>query len=183
MIDKEYMRIDNEDMDLSHRIKRMTDHIVDKVRISGEMTYYDEDVMYIINYFLNRSMKQLTATEITFKQHEYIIHKEEIRHLERHITALKEELQNQKEINKEHQKLNGELQVKITQLETENNNLLKIQEKKGVYITREVAPYIKKLNELEIKTDNLICENRKLQEIIKGKSIQELGMSDLYKED
>ena len=45
MIDKEYMRIDNEDMDLSHRIKRMTDHIVDKVRISGEMTYYDEDVI------------------------------------------------------------------------------------------------------------------------------------------
>ena len=87
------------------------------------------------------------------------------------------------EINEEHQKLNGDLQKKVTQLEIENNNLLKIQETKGVYVTREVAPYIKKLNELEIKTDNLICENKKLQEIIDGKVIQELGTSDLYKED
>jgi len=48
------------------------------------------------------------------------------------------------EIEKEHQKINGELQEKLTKLEK---------------------------------------ENKRLNEIIEGKSIQELGMSDIYKED
>lgn len=54
-----------------------------------------------------------------------------------YILELELELENQKEINEEHQKLNGEL----------------------------------------------IEENKKLKEIIEGKSIQEMGTSDLYKED
>ena len=48
------------------------------------------------------------------------------------------------EIEKEHKKINGELQEKLTELEQ---------------------------------------ENKRLTEIIEGKSIQELGMSDIYKED
>lgn len=65
------------------------------------------------------------------------------------VKLYKKEKEKNKElevINEEHQKLNGELQKKITELETENNNLLKIQE------------------------------------TIKEKVIQEMGMSDLYEE-
>ena len=46
--------------------------------------------------------------------------------------------------NKEHQKLNGELQKKLTKVEN---------------------------------------ENKRLQEIIDGKAVQEMGTSNLYKED
>lgn len=70
------------------------------------------------------------------------------------------------EINKEHKKLNGELQEKYSKLENHYNCRLKDIEM--------LNAHIEKLNG---KIENL-------EETIKGKSIQELGMSDLYyKED
>lgn len=118
MINKEEIEYD---MELSLRIQRICDNINDKVKRNGELSYYDEDVMFVINELLTTSAKSLTATEYVFKQREHLIHKEEIRHLERHIVALKEELQNQKEINKEEQKLNGELQEKLTYYENKED--------------------------------------------------------------
>ena len=63
--------------------------------------------------------------------------KETIDTILQYISELEEDNKNQKEINKEHQKINGNLQKRITELE----------------------------------------------EICKGKSIQEMGTSNLYKED
>ena len=60
------------------------------------------------------------------------------------ILEIIEENERLEEINKEHQKLNGELQEKLTKVEN---------------------------------------ENKRLQGIIDGKVIQELGTSDLYEED
>lgn len=61
-----------------------------------------------------------------------------------YISELEEDNKRQKEINKEHQKLNGELQEKLTRYK---------------------------------------IKNEVLTEIIEGKTIRELGTSDLYKEE
>lgn len=39
---------------LAIRIKRVQDYIIDKVKRNGEMSYYDEDVMYIIQELSER---------------------------------------------------------------------------------------------------------------------------------
>lgn len=69
------------------------------------------------------------------------------------------------EINTEHQKLNGDLQKKYSKLENHYNCRLKDIEM--------LNAHIEKLNR----------QNEKLQGIIDGKVVQEMGMSDLYKED
>lgn len=69
--------------------------------------------------------------------------KNNIEYWKKRCFELEEELQNQKEINKEEQKINGNLQKRITELEK---------------------------------------ENKTLKAINRGKSIRELGVSDLYGE-
>lgn len=83
------------------------------------------------------------------------------------------------EIEKEHQKLNKELQVRITELEEKNDildNNLEI-----AYGEIQRIGNTLKLGEHCI-TDDMIDEIKKLQNLVKGKSIQELGTSDIYKE-
>ena len=72
------------------------------------------------------------------------IRNEKLRKFANDILEVLNENERLKEIEKEHKKINGELQEKLTELEQ---------------------------------------ENKRLTEIIEGKSIQELGMSDIYKED
>ena len=75
-------------------------------------------------------------------------------------------------INEEHQKLNGELQKKLTEYEKQ----LDLDYVEENYVKKSVFLNLLKENG-ELKDRLIIAE-----EICKGKSIQELGMSDLYKE-
>ena len=81
------------------------------------------------------------------------------------IEQLNSRIKELEEINKEHQKLNGELRK-------ENNNL-----------TEQLENNIKELNEKDIALRTVLHENDRLKEDLKGRSIQEMGMSDIYKED
>lgn len=81
------------------------------------------------------------------------------------LDLAKERIKELEEINEEHQKLNGELQEKYTKLENHYNCRLKDIEM--------LNAHIEKLN----------ARIKELEETLKGKSIQEMGMSDLYKED
>lgn len=81
------------------------------------------------------------------------------------IAKLQNRIKELEEIDTEHQKLNGELQEKYSKLENHYNCRLKDIEM--------LNAHIEKLNR----------QNEELQEIIDGKVIQELGTSDMYKED
>lgn len=90
-----------------------------------------------------------------------------------YISGLEEENKKQTELNAQHQKLNGELQKKLTEYEKQ----LDLDYVEENYVKKSVFLNLLKENG-ELKDRLIIAE-----EICKGKSIQELGMSDLYKED
>lgn len=105
---------------------------------------------------------------------------EAVNHIRDYIIELEEEIKDLKEINAEHQKLNGELQKKLTKLEKEKHiwDLTKI-----ACCNAQNCEALNNAIREGLENEKLREENSKLKEIIEGKSIQELGMSDLYKED
>ena len=91
-----------------------------------------------------------------------------------YVSELEEDNKRLEEINEEHQKLNGELQKKLIEYEKQ----LDLDYVEENYVKKSV--FLNLLKENGKLKDRLIIA----EEICKGKSIQELGMSDLYyKED
>lgn len=92
---------------------------------------------------------------------------------------LKYRIKELEEINAEHQKLNGELQKRITELEEIDNK----EARDALHMLLHCALKDKEFETQKEQFYIVLRYIKKLEEICKGKSIQELGMSDLYKED
>ena len=108
---------------------------------------------------------------------------------EKQIAKLKKEIKNLKEIDKQHQKLNGELHVEIEKLKKDNEILKEGNDILGIYVGGGVKEQLKKIvksmiKDIEIATP-LIRRNPK--GILFKTSIQSLAkyakrLNDIYQE-
>lgn len=84
---------------------------------------------------------------------------------EKQIAKLKKENKNLKEIDKEHQKLNGELRLEIEKLKKENEILQEGNEVLGIYHPSiDPAPAIKQLVERQIRQGKAMVEIVKMHQ-------------------
>mgnify|MGYP003116094121 FL=1 len=108
---------------------------------------------------------------------------------DKQIAKLKKENKNLKEIDKQHQKLNGELQLEIQKLKKENEILYEGNDVLGIYVGGGVKDKLKKIvksmiKDIEVATP-LIRRNPK--GILFKTSIQSLAkyakrLNDIYQE-
>ena len=108
---------------------------------------------------------------------------------EKQIAKLKKEIKNLKEIDKQHQKLNGELHVEIEKLKKDNEILKEGNDILGIYVGGGIKEQLKKIvksmiKDIEIATP-LIRRNPK--GILFKTSIQSLAkyakrLNDIYQE-
>ena len=84
---------------------------------------------------------------------------------DKQIAKLKKENKNLKEIDKEHQKLNGELRLEIEKLKKENEILQEGNEVLGIYHPSiDPAPAIKQLVERQIRQGKAMVEIVKMHQ-------------------
>lgn len=93
MISKE--EIENKDMILAIRIKRVFDYIEDEIKEKGEISQFKEDVLYIIHELLERQLSkdELTACEIVVKNRKAMIQVEKEKRTQEYIQQLENKRQ------------------------------------------------------------------------------------------
>lgn len=108
---------------------------------------------------------------------------------EKQIAKLKKENKNLKEIDKEHQKLNGELRTEIEKLKKENEILYEGNDVLGIYIGGGVKDNLKKIIKSMIKDIEVAAPilRRNPKGILFKTSIQSLAkyakrLNDIYQE-
>lgn len=108
---------------------------------------------------------------------------------EKQIAKLKKENKNLKEIDKQHQKLNGELRTEIEKLKKENEILYEGNDVLGIYIGGGVKDNLKKIIKSMIKDIEVAAPilRRNPKGILFKTSIQSLAkyakrLNDIYQE-
>ena len=126
MISKE--EIENKDMILAIRIKRVFDYIEDEIKEKGEISQFKEDVLYIIHELLERQLSkdELTACEIVMKNREAMIQVEKEKRTQEYIQQLENKQQKVIEKLKKDKKKNNELEFIPLQVEKAYNNYYKL---------------------------------------------------------
>ncbi len=126
MISKE--EIENKDMILAIRIKRVFDYIEDEIKEKGEISQFKEDVLYIIHELLERQLSkdELTACEIVVKNRKAMIQVEKEKRTQEYIQQLENKQQKVIEKLKKDKKKNNELEFIPLQVEKAYNNYYKL---------------------------------------------------------
>jgi hypothetical protein len=108
---------------------------------------------------------------------------------EKQISNLKKEIKQLKEIDKKHQKLNGELRVEIEKLKKENEILYEGNDVLGIYVGGGVKEQLKKIVKSMIKDIEVATPviRRNPKGILFKTSIQSLAkyakrLNDIYQE-
>ena len=120
--------IENKDMILAIRIKRVFDYIEDEIKEKGEISQFKEDVLYIIHELLERQLSkdELTACEIVMKNREAMIQVEKEKRTQEYIQQLENKQQKVIEKLKKDKKKNNELEFIPLQVEKAYNNYYKL---------------------------------------------------------
>lgn len=120
--------IENEDMVLAIRIKRVFDYIEDEIKEKGEISQFKEDVLYIIHELLERQLSkdELTACEIVVKNRKAMIQVEKEKRTQEYIQQLENKQQKVIEKLKKDKKKNNELEFIPLQVEKAYNNYYKL---------------------------------------------------------
>lgn len=126
MISKE--EIENKDMILAIRIKRVFDYIEDEIKEKGEISQFKEDVLYIIHELLERQLSkdELTACEIVVKNRKAMIQVEKEKRTQEYIQQLENKQQKVIEKLKKEKKKNNEIEFMPLQIEKAYNNYYKL---------------------------------------------------------
>ena len=108
---------------------------------------------------------------------------------DKQIAKLKKEIKNLKEIDKQHQKLNGELHVEIEKLKKDNEILKEGNDILGIYVGGGVKEQIKKIVKSMIKDIELATPliRKNPRGVLFKTSIQSLAryakrLNDIYQE-
>ena len=108
---------------------------------------------------------------------------------EKQIAKLKKEIKNLKEIDKQHQKLNGELHVEIEKLKKDNEILKEGNDILGIYVGGGVKEQLKKIVKSMIKDIELATPliRKNPRGVLFKTSIQSLAryakrLNDIYQE-
>ena len=108
---------------------------------------------------------------------------------DKQIAKLKKEIKNLKEIDKQHQKLNGELHVEIEKLKKDNEILKEGNDILGIYVGGGVKEQLKKIVKSMIKDIELATPliRRNPKGVLFKTSIQSLAryakrLNDIYQE-
>ena len=120
--------IENEDMVLAIRIKRVFDYIEDEIKEKGKISQFKEDVLYIIHELLERQLSkdELTACEIVMKNRKAMIQVEKEKRTQEYIQQLENKQQKVIEKLKKDKKKNNELEFIPLQVEKAYNNYYKL---------------------------------------------------------
>ena len=120
--------IENKDMILAIRIKRVFDYIEDEIKEKGEISQFKEDVLYIIHELLERQLSkdELTACEIVVKNRKAMIQVEKEKRTQEYIQQLENKQQKVIEKLKKDKKKNNELEFIPLQVEKAYNNYYKL---------------------------------------------------------
>ena len=108
---------------------------------------------------------------------------------EKQIAKLKKEIKNLKEIDKQHQKLNGELHVEIEKLKKDNEILKEGNDILGIYVGGGIKEQLKKIVKSMIKDIELATPliRKNPRGVLFKTSIQSLAkyakrLNDIYQE-
>ena len=108
---------------------------------------------------------------------------------EKQIAKLKKEIKNLKEIDKQHQKLNGELHVEIEKLKKDNEILKEGNDILGIYVGGGIKEQLKKIVKSMIKDIEIATPliRRNPRGVLFKTSIQSLAryakrLNDIYQE-
>ena len=84
-----------ESNELARKIYRVQEHVLDEIKKNGEISYFKEDVLYIIHNLLERQLtkEEQTACEIAVKNQESRIRTEYERHMQMKIDKLESDKQ------------------------------------------------------------------------------------------
>ena len=77
---------------LATKIYRVQENILDEIKRNGEVSYFKEDVLYIIHNLLERQLtkEEQTACEIVVKSQELRIQREHQKHMQMKIDKLEQ---------------------------------------------------------------------------------------------
>lgn len=126
------------DEELSQRIFRIQEHILETIKAYGDISQFKEDVLNVIHFLLDNELTQeeMTAISICEKNRYYMIQTEQRKRLEQQIT---------------------ELQMNLLDKDNRIKELEKAVEKRGEIIDR-MADYM--ITGLDDTAFNIICKKR-----------------------